>query len=469
MHLRRALVLLVIIASLAGPGGSAFAQTPEPSGPYYVVQSGDSLWSIAALFGVSLNDLQQANAIDDAGQISVGTQLVIPGVQGYQGELAVQTVGFGETLSSLSARYAIPAETVVQMNHLTSPAQLFIGASLILPAGGTSLSGSPLRMAAGQSLLEMAAASGASPWELASANGLENTGSALPGETLTLPGEGARQPSALPPQIDAVTITPLPLVQGKTIEIRIQAPAGLNLSGALAGYPLNFFPTDGGYVALQGIYNELDPGLYCLSLKVGFPAAGDASPSEFSYSQPAAVLAGQFAIDPPLTVDPKTIDPAITVPEDTQWADLGKPVTPTKMWDGLFQAPVPAALKDCWTSFFGDRRTYNGGVYSSYHGGLDFCGQIGTPLYAPAAGKVVYTGSTVVRGNVTVIDHGWGVYTAYGHQSQILVKPGDVVTAGQEIGLGGATGRTTGPHLHFEVWVGGVQVDPVDWLKQEYP
>jgi len=188
-----------------------------------------------------------------------------------------------------------------------------------------------------------------------------------------------------------------------------------------------------------------------------------------SFSQALAVVAGDFIIDPPLDVDPKTIDPAVTGPEDAQWTSLAQPVTPDKLWEGQFASPVPPEFATCWTSRFGNRRTYNGGAYTGYHGGLDFCGQVGTPLYAPAAGKVVYTGTQVVRGMVTVIDHGWGVYTAYGHQSEILVKPGDLVTPGQEIGLGGETGRTTGPHLHFEVWVGGVQVDPVDWLQQAYP
>lgn len=94
---------------------------------------------------------------------------------------------------------------------------------------------------------------------------------------------------------------------------------------------------------------------------------------------------------------------------------------------------------------------------------------MGTRLYAPADGEVVFTASLVVRGNVVVIDHGWGVYSAYDHFSEILVQPGDIVRTGQTIGLGGETGRTTGPHLHWEVWVGGVQIDPADWLEQGYP
>jgi murein DD-endopeptidase MepM/ murein hydrolase activator NlpD len=67
-----------------------------------------------------------------------------------------------------------------------------------------------------------------------------------------------------------------------------------------------------------------------------------------------------------------------------------------------------------------------------------------------------------------MIDHGWGVYTGYLHQSEILVKAGDRVEAGQLIGLVGGTGRVTGAHLHFEVWAGGVQIDPMDWLKEAF-
>jgi len=74
-----------------------------------------------------------------------------------------------------------------------------------------------------------------------------------------------------------------------------------------------------------------------------------------------------------------------------------------------------------------------------------------------------------VRGNATMIDHGWGVYTGYYHQKEIYVQVGDRVQAGQLIGLVGSTGRSQGPHLHFEVWVNGVQVDPLDWLSQTFP
>jgi murein DD-endopeptidase MepM/ murein hydrolase activator NlpD len=100
---------------------------------------------------------------------------------------------------------------------------------------------------------------------------------------------------------------------------------------------------------------------------------------------------------------------------------------------------------------------------------LDYCGQIGDPIYAAATGVVVFSGAMTVRGNATMIDHGWGIYTAYMHQSEILVNVGDHVVKGQIIGKVGNTGRVEGPHLHFEVLVGGVQVDPLEWLGRVFP
>jgi len=82
---------------------------------------------------------------------------------------------------------------------------------------------------------------------------------------------------------------------------------------------------------------------------------------------------------------------------------------------------------------------------------------------------VVFAGPLVVRGNAVMINHGQGIYTGYMHQKEILVEEGDSVKAGQVIGIVGGTGRVNGPHLHLEVWAGGVQVDPEDWLARAYP
>ena len=104
-----------------------------------------------------------------------------------------------------------------------------------------------------------------------------------------------------------------------------------------------------------------------------------------------------------------------------------------------------------------------------FHSGLDFCGGEGLQITAPAAGRVVFSAPLTVRGNATIIDHGRGVYSGFWHQSQMFVNVGDMVEQGQVIGLVGGTGRVTGAHLHWEVWVNGVQVDPLEWLNQVYP
>jgi len=90
-------------------------------------------------------------------------------------------------------------------------------------------------------------------------------------------------------------------------------------------------------------------------------------------------------------------------------------------------------------------------------------------IYAPAPGVVVFSEKLSVRGNATIIDHGQGIYSGFWHQEESYVKVGDVVTAGQLIGKIGSTGRVTGPHLHWEIWVNGVQVDPLDWLDALIP
>jgi murein DD-endopeptidase MepM/ murein hydrolase activator NlpD len=168
-----------------------------------------------------------------------------------------------------------------------------------------------------------------------------------------------------------------------------------------------------------------------------------------------------------LVVPPDTIDPAVTGPELDQIRSIVAPASPTRLWEGLFASP--ASFPDCFSSRFGSRRAYNGGPYDSFHSGLDFCGGEGLPITAPADGTVVFAGPLTVRGNATIIDHGWGVYSGYWHQSEIGVKVGDHVSKGQQIGLVGGTGRVTGAHLHWEVWANGVQVDPMDWLNDVYP
>ena len=136
--------------------------------------------------------------------------------------------------------------------------------------------------------------------------------------------------------------------------------------------------------------------------------------------------------------------------------------------DALFRWSARLAGSSPLSSPFGSTRSYNGGDFSRYHTGTDFASIGGTPIMAPAAGQIVFVDPLDVRGNVTIIDHGWGVFTVYCHQTEQYVYVGDVVTAGQVIGTTGSTGRVTGPHLHWELWVNGIPVNPMQWVSTSF-
>ena len=111
-------------------------------------------------------------------------------------------------------------------------------------------------------------------------------------------------------------------------------------------------------------------------------------------------------------------------------------------------------------SRFGTRSIYNGSARSA-HGGADFLSPSGTPVQAPNAGRVAIARDLYFTGNTVVIDHGLGLFSMLAHLSAIDAREGDSVSAGQVVGRVGATGRVTGPHLHWAVRAAGARVDPL--------
>jgi murein DD-endopeptidase MepM/ murein hydrolase activator NlpD len=443
------------------------AQTPVgPSGPIYIVQEGDSLWTIAARFNVSVADLQAANNLATA-DIYVGDQLIIPGLEGLSGMLITVPVPFGESLRSLSRQYRFDLPTLRRLNHLVSPAQVYAGYQLIiLQQENQTPWSSRTELGADETLLEMAVRQGSDPWTIAQINGLSGPAAAIPGDLLYLSsGDSTVAPSGLPSSIIAAEVDPLPLTQGDTVQVKVSTSQPATLGGQLAGFPLHFLPISGNtQAAWQGIYGMTEPGLHPLRIDVTLPDG-----SVRSFEQMVRVDAGNFR-EETLSVESTTIDPAVTEPEQAWLESTVSPVTPDRHWLGLFQLPVDSQY--CIRSYFGTRRSYNSGQLYSFHTGLDFgpCSEAHPlDIYAPADGVVVFTGLKAVRGNVTIIDHGQGVYSGLFHQEEMYVAPGDLVTAGQLIGKMGATGRVTGTHLHWDLWVNGVQVDPLTWLDSAFP
>jgi len=137
--------------------------------------------------------------------------------------------------------------------------------------------------------------------------------------------------------------------------------------------------------------------------------------------------------------------------------------TESQLWQGLFIRPTSGAL----TSAFGKYREYNTGV-KRHHLGTDIANQVGTAIYAGNSGIITLVDNLHVYGQTVIINHGQGVSTSYNHLSKIKVKVGNQVKKGEEIGLMGATGQVTGPHLHWGMVVNGTAVDAEQWTDQNF-
>ena len=441
----------------------------QSSGPVYIVQPGDTLSYIASRFNVTLDELVAANPAIDPNTLAEGQEVVIPGLEGVTGILDTEIISFGDSLRSLSRRTQVSDEQLIRLNRLVSPTELYVGTSLIIPTqADQSTLNTRFTLSSGESLLELAVRENSDPWTLTSLNKLGGTWETIPGDVLYSPSGSSDGiiATGLPAAFQSASIEPLPMVQGATEVIRARTQGGVSLSGQLVDKPLHFAENNGDQVALQGVHPLLEPGVYPLRLEATLPDG-----SRQSFEQMVLVTSGNYLSEEIPLNDPSTLDPSVTEPEMQNIVSITSPFTPTKYWSGIFSSP--AVDPNCFTSRYGTRRTYK--VLNSdievpgFHSGLDFCGGEGLQITAPAAGRVVFSAPLTVRGNATIIDHGRGIYSGFWHQSQTFVNVGDMVEQGQVIGLVGGTGRVTGAHLHWDLWVNGVQANPLDWLNQEFP
>lgn len=454
----------LLLVSLLGLVNQTANATPlrQTTGPQYEVQVGDTLFDIALRFGVTVDALQTANPDLNPDALTIGQLLVIPGFEGLNGTLTTYRLTPGESLASLALKFGLKRETLLRLNRIVNPERLYVNEALVLidqPDAGEPISTSTTyALQPGGSLLAFAAAHNQNPWALAAANRLTDT-TVVPGTALIVPG-GEFATKALPYPILDVQLAPFPLVQGQTVALKIVTAEPLSLTGQLNTWGLRFVnPEPNTYYALQGIHRFTEANLYPLTLHAS------ATDWQWDFVQAVPMRAGDYLVDLPLTVDPATVDPANTEPENTLIASIVSPTTSTKLWNDIWVYPSVGAFR----SMYGSLRSYNGGPYEFFHTGVDFSGGEDRAITAPAPGVVAYVGPLTVRGNVTLIDHGWGIFTGYWHQSQMVVNVGDQVTTGQIIGYNGATGRVTGPHLHWELFVGGVQVNPLQWTEQVFP
>jgi murein DD-endopeptidase MepM/ murein hydrolase activator NlpD len=268
---------------------------------------------------------------------------------------------------------------------------------------------------------------------------------------------GASVPKSL-----QVSWSPHTIALGSPCLFRVGVPGSLSsLHGEWMGHEIVFFPSAEHHVwyGLAGVDVEAKPGSYKLSLEATITDG-----AVIRDEQTILVQSGHYKTEK-LTVPEKFVQPD---PETLRRIEAERKIKEAAFshviaepeWSGKFVPPIDTTVSEG----FGTRRTFNGKL-ASVHRGLDYHAKPGSPVTAANSGEVVLARELFYEGNCVIIDHGQQFYTLYMHLSHLEVSEGEKVEKGQEVGLSGATGRATGPHLHTAVRWQGAYLDPAQlWL-----
>jgi murein DD-endopeptidase MepM/ murein hydrolase activator NlpD len=252
----------------------------------------------------------------------------------------------------------------------------------------------------------------------------------------------------------------LEALQGGYAAVRVSAAA----SSAVATFEGAEYPLlarEGGFWGIIGVAADHATGAYPVGVSLR-----DASGSAFATLDATLTVFGagypveQIYLGPE---ESQLLDPSLSAQEEATREQVFSAFTPERLWSGAFILPSTGPI----SSPYGIGRSYNGAPVSSFHHGTDFQADEGAPVVASNAGRVAYAAALPIRGNSVIIDHGGGVFTGYHHLVSITVTDGQEVAQGDLVGYVGATGLATGPHLHWELIVRGIAVDPVLWTYEE--
>ena len=459
-----ALVILISVLAMAFPITPAKAQTPTL--PEYVVVSGDTLYGIAERFKTTIEAIQEVNNMIGSTGLQPGDHLKIPGLEGLSGIMVSDFVPLGASLTVLARRGQSTVQGLIKLNKITSPSELFVGREITVTQNPETQKVSSIApLLPRESMLEAALLNQSNYYRLARINTLASPNLALPMDTYYAPSETQTANSLAIPGLEEISLGNMPFMQGQTYTIRVKTSQPLVVSSELRELKPGFYPLgENEQIAYGGINALAEPGIYPLTME--FTTESDLT---YRIIQYVFVNDGNYAVDSNITVDPKTLEEEANAEEDKVFNVIVSQATPVQQWTGLWQSPTEEPI--CVTDKFGNRRTYNNDKTKLYyHTGLDLGYCMGINVFAPAGGTVVAVKpDQVIRGNAIVIDHGMGIFTTYMHLAKILVSEGEVVVPGQKIGEIGNTGRSAGPHLHFQVDANGVHVNPETWLLKVFP
>ena len=271
---------------------------------------------------------------------------------------------------------------------------------------------------------------------------------------------GVAVPAAAQPLVVTVSHRARGLLPGEALLLRVEVSGPLTEVRATAfDETIRFYPApDGAWYGLVGIDLLVEPGDHDVALRI-MPETGNGIAHVYTLKvEHKAYQTRQLTVAPRYVDPPPDVGERIAREAQRQRAIFAT-ATEERLWRGSWRRPVAGPA----TSAFGSQSVFNGQPRSP-HSGADFRAAEGTPVTAPNVGKVVLTGDTYFSGGSVILDHGWGLYSYFAHLSEILVEEGDVVEPGQVIGHAGATGRVTGPHLHWTLRLNGARVDPLSLI-----
>ncbi len=250
-----------------------------------------------------------------------------------------------------------------------------------------------------------------------------------------------------------VVLSTTALLPGQTLRVEVDGvlpEARLKASFLGKSYPFFVVGPD-SQRALIGVPLGQDPGVFSLSIK-GLVSRD-------------VVVATRTYVTENVSFSPAKT--ALMTAEKREGAIIGrqkKRLSREQGWEGLFGEPVKGPI----IGEFGLKRLRNKTIVAGFHKGADIRAAAGTPVLAANAGVVLLASSFTAHGKTVLSNHGQGVMSIYLHMQKLLVRPGQKVRKGEVIGLVGSTGLATAPHMHWQVYVHGVPVDPAQWLETEF-
>ncbi|HJM89518.1 MAG TPA: M23 family metallopeptidase [Dehalococcoidia bacterium] len=268
-------------------------------------------------------------------------------------------------------------------------------------------------------------------------------------------------PSATPQPL-LIDLRPPTVGQGETMLVWVHAPGAFNVALDFRGEIYNLVPEGEVFWGVVGA--PLDAALGADELTVtATSSSGDLIETQ---NAPFEVIHVERPVDYITLTDEvaSVLTPEAAEQERQLRERIFTEFDRGRRWSTYFRFPTEGPM----SSEFGQGRSYNGGPVGGFHTGTDIAAPEGTPILAAGPARVDWVGEMPVRGISVVLDHGAGVKTGYHHLSAAFVAVDEIVEAGQLIGEVGSTGLSTGPHLHWELTVWGVNVSPVSWTLKDF-